>query len=123
MRKANVIEAGFRASLNLIDVPLAGQLWDKQTASSAILSYSKTKIEEHSALVSDPSRSLFRDDRVALVIYFINGLTCRSLSKVDISFLKEISKLTKVILVISKADCLLPVELENLTATVRVSFL
>lgn len=58
------------------------------------------------------------DDRLSSALYFINGLTTRQLSTLELGLLNQLSGLTKVMVVIGKADCLLPHELTLLKARV-----
>lgn len=58
------------------------------------------------------------DSRIAAALFFVNGLTATKLSTLELGTLAELSHLTKVIVIIAKADCLLPQELSLLKTTV-----
>lgn len=68
---------------------------------------------------TNPDRPLEpEDNRVSAALFFINGVTTRQLSTVDLKAIVEMSKMTEVILVIAKADSLLNPELSLLCSNV-----
>ena len=78
-------------------------------------------IQEYGELASQLERPAnIPDSRIAAALFFVNGLTSTKLSTLELGTLAELSRLTKVIVVIAKADCLLPQELAFVKAKVWV---
>lgn len=136
LRKAELVEAGFKASLTIVDVPNTGLTWDRNTSYilgyvcldsymcryKALLQYGIDQIEEYHRIASQIDRPLeldLVDPRLSVALFFINGLTTRRLSTLELGALAELSNITKTIVVIGKADCLLQEELQVLRSTVH----
>lgn len=87
----------------------------------AVLQYGLDQIEEYHRMASEVNRPAeldLVDPRLSVALFFVNGLTAKRLSTLELGVLSELSQITKTIVVIGKADCLLQEELEVLRSSV-----
>ncbi|CDR45948.1 CYFA0S20e02146g1_1 [Cyberlindnera fabianii] len=102
---------GVKISLSIIDTPGFGDSLDNSSSFNIITDFIKHQYDEVLVEESRVRRNpRFKDSRVHAVIYFINA-TGHGLKEIDIELLKQLSGLTNVIPVISKADSLTREEL------------